>query len=529
MNRLLRSVLSSVILLSALITPAFAAEPLWKQEKWDEGRQLVWANPGESGELSKAENWLEDGKPASSAPDRETDILLPEASKYYVVSGSRLNQVRHVVIEKNAELKGKHRNELEIWGNVDVKEDGWIHFISIRGDKDTYFDIEESVFPGKGRTYRHCSKNPPKDKCCNSQISHKFQICKIGTKSVEFLSNVGVSDEVMLQHGKCIISGDFRFSGATNKGAFEVYDGGILEIQSGGRLAPFINDNRKAVYNVNIYRNGVLQAGSPERPLTEDAYLCLGFAENDKPGRSGLYAALGSFIRVYSEDPKNARLVVTSITSVDKFTDGQGRKVGSKNKKAKDNTGVMLQIAGDAKLDGVHFDYIAEDGIGLLDKDTFDSWTNVTFGDKCASSSERGLVAKMEADPNSYYHGRGDQKSEYGLTMKALASMNQILGEYDPFQLAASPDNTEIRKVGQGKNALETPIAVVFKEPVMVEIQCKVPGAQIRYTTDGTTPGKESPVYEGPFKLEETSKLTVQAYKKGVGLSPTYTTSYVIK
>jgi hypothetical protein len=165
------------------------------------------------------------------------------------------------------------------------------------GDHDTYFNIEDGIFPGKGCVYRHTSKRLPKEKSCNSQISHKFQIAKIGTKSVEFVGNVGVSDEVMLQHGKCIISGDFRFSGATNKGAFEVYDGGILEIQSGGRIAPFINTNAKGVYNINIYRNGVLQAGSPERPLTEDAFLYLGFAENDKPGRSGLYAALGSFIQ----------------------------------------------------------------------------------------------------------------------------------------------------------------------------------------------------------------------------------------
>lgn len=416
--------------------------------------------------------------------------------------------------KKNAELVGKHRNELEIWGNVDVKEDGWIHFISIRGDKDTYFNIEDSVFPGDGRTYRHCSKWPPKERCCNSQISHKFQICKIGTKSVEFLSNVGVSDEVMLQHGKCIISGDFRFSGATNKGAFEVYDGGILEIQSGGRIAPFINDNRKAVYNINIYRNGVLQAGSPERPLTEDATLALGFAVNDKPGRSGLYAALGSFIRVYSADPRRARLVVTSITADKDFVDGQGRKVGDRSERAKGNKGVMLQLAGDVKLNGVHFDYIAENGIGLFDEDSFHDWNNVSFGSKCASRSERDLVTKMKADPNSYYHGRGDQKSEYGLTLKAVSSMNQHLGEYDPFQLQALPENTKLRKVGSGNNQLETPIAVVFDNSVMVEIDCKVPGAQIRYTTDGTKPTGKSPAYNGPFRLTETTKLTVRAYKK---------------
>ncbi len=523
------SAIFAVHILAGLAAVA-ATEPAWKLEEWPEGRQLVWANPGESGEINNAENWEENGKTAKTPPDRNTDILLPKSSNDYTVKGGRKDQVRHVVIEKGAELKGGHRNELEIWGNVDVKDGGNIHFISIRGDRDTYFNIEESRFPDKGGVYRHCSKNLPKSQACNSQISHKFQICKIGTKSVEFLTNVGVSDEVMLQHGKCIISGDFRFSGATNKGAFEVYDGGILEIQSGGRLAPFVNENRKGVYNVNIYRNGVLQAGSPERPLTEDAYLCLGFAENDKPGRSGLYAALGSFIRVYSTDPKKARLVVTSITSVKEFTDGQGGSVGSSSESAKENKGVMLQLAGDVHLDGAHFDYLAKGGIGLFNPKTAKEWKNVTFGKKCDGDDFDDLVSKMQADPNSYYHGRGDQKSEYGLTVSAVQSMSQFLGEYDPFQLKTYPDSTTLRTVGSGGNALETPVAVVFDKPVDVEIKTGVPGAKIRYTTDGTEPTGESPAYSPgeKIKLTKTTKLTLKAYKKGVGFSPTVSTTYVI-
>ena len=506
-----------------------APVPLWEKETWPEGRQLVWANPGKSGKLSDSKNWLEKGQIAKAPPDRNTDILLPESDRHYTVSGSRKEQVRHVVIEKNAELNGGHRNELEIWGNVDVMSGGWIKFISIRGDKDTYFNIEEPNFPGEGRVYNHVSDRISMDQRCNSHISHKFQIAKIGTKSVEFLSEVGVSDEVMLQHGKCIISGDFRFSGATNKGAFEVYDGGILELQSGGSLASMINNNAKRVYNVNIYRNGVLQAGSPERPLTEDAYLYLGFAKNKKPGDSGLYAALGSMIRVYSETPDKARLVVTSVTSNEAIKDGRGRPLGNKNNKAQGETGVMLQLAGDVELNGVHFDYIAADGIGLLDTDDFNSWDNVSFGENCVSMDVEDLVSKMKADPNTYYHQRGDQKSEYGLTLTAMQSMSKHMDKYEPFQLNVLPENTEVKKIGRGRELIETPVAVVFEEPIDVEIECKVPGAEIRYTTDGTTPGANSPRYTGPFQLDETTRLTVRAYKRGVGLSPTYTTTYVIK
>ena len=131
-----------LIAFTVLCGSVMADTPAWKKEKWPKGRQLVWANPGKSGKISDARNWKENGKTAKKGPDRETDIVLPASGKEYQVKGSRSNQVRHVIIEKNAELMGGHRNELEIWGNVDVKSGGWIHFISIRGDRDTYFDIK---------------------------------------------------------------------------------------------------------------------------------------------------------------------------------------------------------------------------------------------------------------------------------------------------------------------------------------------------------------------------------------------------
>ena len=517
-----------LILIFTLCSSLAANTPAWKKEKWDKGRQLVWAKPGKSGKFNDAKSWLEKGKPAKKGPDRNTDVLLPKAAKEYNVRGSRSNQVRHVVIEENAELMGGHRNELEVWGNVDVKAGGWIHFISIRGDKDTYFNIEESKFPGNGLVYRHCSKKLPKSKCCNSQISHKFQICKIGTKSVEFLSNVGVSDEVMLQHGKCIISGDFRFSGATNKGAFEVYDGGILEIQSGGRIGSLCSTNAKKVYNINVYRNGVIQAGSPDRPLTSDAYLALGYANNKQPGVSGLYMALGSFMRVYSSNPKSARLVVTSTSSVKGFTDGQGRNMYKASQKAKGTNGIALQLAGDVQLDGVMFDYVMAGGIALHDPRMAKTWKNVTFGKNNAGSKAK-LFGKMKANPNSYYHGRGDQVSEYGLTEKALASMMKHLDKYDPFQLKLSPENVDIKSVGKGKNEIKTPVALVFTKPIDVKVKCKVPGAIIKYTVDGTEPTAKSPSFKGAIKLSKTTKLTIKAYKAGVGYSPSVTTSYVFK
>jgi len=524
---------SILALATHIFISALSAEvkPAYQTEEWPEGRQLVWANPGSGGQISDVKNWkTKSGKPAKTAPDRNTDIILPKSDKIYDVKGSRTVQVRHVLVESGARFGGGHRNEVEIWGNLKVQPGGRVLYISIRGTKHTYVHLLGAEFPSpeNGQTLAHPSTRVAAAKQCRSQISHKFQIAKVGTASVEFLGNAAISDEVMLQRGRLIVSGDFRWSGITGKGSLEIYDGGILEIQSGGRVGPFDSSNRKAVFNLNVYRNGTIQAGSPERPLTSDAYLLLGFAENDKPGRTGLYAGLGSMIRVYSGDPKKARLVVSSITSVSGFANGKGKLVGDPKEKAKGKKGIAMQLAGDVDFDHTVFDYVSEGGIGLADLDQRKKWSYTRFGPNCAAPEEK-LFSRMKANPNSYYHARGDMKSEYALTVTAMKSMDKFLEEADPFRIKASPETTVIKELGRGKEKIKTPVAVVFEKPVTVTVSTRVPGAKMRYSTDGTEPTKDSPAYTGPITLDRTTRLMVKAYKLGVGFSPTFTTTYVIK
>lgn len=512
-------------------TAAIPAPPAYETESWPAGRALVWANPGQSGALGDVTQWQDArGQPASEPPDRHTDIFLPPAATLYTVSGNRKNQVRHVTLEANAKLTGGHRNEVEIWGNTWVKPGGLIKYVAAVGDKHTFFRLDDGVFPlpQNGHAYQHPTRRLPEAQQSRTQISHKFQVCKYGTASVEFLGNLGVGDEVMIQHGKLILSGDFRYSGVTSKGAFEIYDGGILELQSGARVAPFHPVNNKHVFNLNIYRNGVLQAGSPERPLTRDAHLLLGFGDNTRPGHTGLYAALGSMVRVYTTDPEKARLVISATLSVPDFHNGSGKLIGKPDTPAAGKNGIALQLAGDVQLDGVHFDYLCEGGLALAQPETRRAWRHVTFGPHCAGP-ETALVTELSVNPNTYYHGRGDQKSEYNLTVMATASMMSYLAQADPFRLTTLPANTKVVAVGRGGQAIQTPVAVVFEQPIAVTIETKVPGARIRYTTDGTEPTKDSPLYEAPIPLTKTTKLMVKAYKTGVGFSPTFSTTYVFK
>ncbi|MGC6464008.1 MAG: chitobiase/beta-hexosaminidase C-terminal domain-containing protein [Akkermansiaceae bacterium] len=508
-----------------------AVKPAYQTQEWPQARKLIWAKPGVGGNIAEVKNWkTAAGQPAKKAPDRDTDIVLPKSKKIYDVKGSRTNQVRHVMVESGARFGGGHRNEVEIWGNLEVQPGGRVLYISIRGTKHTYVHLIGAEFPSKenGQTLAHPSTRVAAAKQCASQISHKFQIAKVGTASVEFFGNAAISDEVMLQKGRLIVSGDFRWSGITGKGSLEIYDGGILEIQSGGRVGPFDSSNRKAVFNLNVYRNGTIQAGSPERPLTKDAYLLLGFAENDKPGRTGLYAGLGSMIRVYSSNPEKAKLVVSSITSVPGFANGRGQSVGDPKEKAKGIKGIAMQLAGDVDFDHTVFDYVSEGGIGLGDPEQRKNWNNISFGPHCAAP-EAKLFSKLKANPNSYYHARGDMKSEWGLTVKAMKSMDEFLDEADPFRIKTTPETTEVKTLGRGKEQIQTPVAVIFDKPVEVTVKTRVPGAKMRYTTDGTEPTKDSPEYTGPIQLTKTTRLMVKAYKLGIGFSPTYTTTYVIQ
>ncbi|MEM1221515.1 MAG: chitobiase/beta-hexosaminidase C-terminal domain-containing protein [Verrucomicrobiota bacterium] len=529
MRKLLIPLVTLIYLMVGVVSQA--AEPAYKTEVWPEARKLFWANPGQDGKMKDPANWrTESGAIAEKGPDRNTDIVLPASDTIYDVEGSRRIAIRHAVVESGARFGGASRNSVEVWGNIEVRPGGRVLHVAIRGTKHTFVHLEEADFPDaeNGQRLAHPTDRVTVENQCRSQLAHKFQIAKVGRASVEFIGNIAISDEVMLQKGKMIVSGDFRWSGITSKGSLEIYDGAILEIQSGGRVAPFENSNTKAVYNLNVYRNGTIQAGSPERPLTEDAYIMLGFAENDIPGRSGLYAGLGSMIRVYTSDPENARLIVTSITSDPEFHSGVGKLVGDPDTKAKGKTGITMQLAGDVDFDNTVFDYVSKGGIGLADPSQKERWSNVSFGPHCAGP-EDALFSKLEADPNSYYHARGDMESEYNLTVMAMKSMDRFLNNNDPFRISTSPKPTEMRELVKKKEKITTPAAVIFDKPVSVKINSKVPGAKIRYTTDGLEPTKDSPLYEGPIMLSETTRLTVKAYKLGVGFSPTFTTTYVIQ
>lgn len=69
-----------------------------------------------------------------------------------------------------------------------------------------------------------------------------------------------------------------------------------------------------------------------------------------------------------------------------------------------------------------------------------------------------------------------------------------------------------------------------FEDPVSVSLETTLPDAVIRYTTDGSAPGADSPVYSGePLQLSETTQIRAQAFEDGVAVGVGATGLYIAR
>ncbi len=80
---------------------------------------------------------------------------------------------------------------------------------------------------------------------------------------------------------------------------------------------------------------------------------------------------------------------------------------------------------------------------------------------------------------------------------------------------------------------VETPVfsipAGTYNGPQSVEITCATPGADIKYTTDGTIPEVNSPNYTRPIIITTDTTITAAAYKDGMAASETAAVRYIIE
>ena len=91
------------------------------------------------------------------------------------------------------------------------------------------------------------------------------------------------------------------------------------------------------------------------------------------------------------------------------------------------------------------------------------------------------------------FHGRDDFKKPYSVSEPDLVSMPYLKGNPSFFDTSFT-----------------------------AEILCHTPGAQIRYTLDGSEPTETSELYEGPFVITEECEFLIRAFKEGYQPSPVF-------
>jgi len=393
---------------AAAHAPRFAEKTLWPhytgkeeyaQQQWPKARVLVWS--GGSGRFTDASKWLEAGRPAKRAPDRRTDVVFPPGKGRYSVNAGNA-ACRHITVGRSAAVHGG-KKQLAVHGNCWVKLGGDLQEPNVTGDKSTFFRMDvppDSVRPP------HYDKPPG----FPHTIHDKMSVAKFHGASVEFLGTLGTRDEIYIAIGRMIIGPDsqFRTNVATGNGTMEVFDGATLELQSGAQV---VNHRRTALCNFAFHTGATLQAGSPKRPLTRDAYLRPDpFVFKREPR---IFFEKGSAVRVFSVDPAKARLVIESNVPGVKLPGGRG---------------LELSLAGKAELNGVVFDQFLASGIRLANPSARKGWQNVFFGPNNAGG-ERELFASAKIDKlGARWNTRGIKYRQ--LVRPRLAEMKQF-GEED--------------------------------------------------------------------------------------------------
>ncbi len=72
------------------------------------------------------------------------------------------------------------------------------------------------------------------------------------------------------------------------------------------------------------------------------------------------------------------------------------------------------------------------------------------------------------------------------------------------------------------------PVSGTYAPPQMASLSTSTPDAVIHYTTDGSTPTDESPIYSGPILVDTTTTIQAIALAPGMPPSPVSSASYTI-
>jgi hypothetical protein len=351
------------------IWPAWVTRTSFIKQSWPKARVLVWATPGQSTrglDLSEPSCWLENGKPAATGPDENTDIVFPASAARYQVAGGEGCFARHMTVEGGAAVGLRY---ITLTGNLWIKRGGSFSALVIIGDNDTFMRNDD----------------PQPD-----MVANKIAFKKAPGKSTEWIGNWKLGDELDLFSGRFIIGEGSTFL-AGDRSTQHIYPDGQLVLLSGSTFQKRGNQ----YWGDDVIVAGELLAGTPQRPLTEDATLALSSKVKNPAARQsqaddrGLIVLKEGKLTVTSGEPSAARLVF----QLNKLPAASFKLAPELEKTLP--PGFDMVLLGQVSLNGVEFNGVLAKGIMMPDISAARQWKNVSLGENQAKTLD-GLLAPFQ-------------------------------------------------------------------------------------------------------------------------------------
>jgi hypothetical protein len=240
--------------------------------------------------------------------------------------------------------------------------------------------------------------------CSGNELGVFYRQDKPGG-SVELIGRFYTVDEFALYAGTVILARDSRFEPGRNS-TTRVEKGARLVLLDGAYFGKWVNDMRQ----VDMMLKGTIQGGLPDRPLTRDCRLGLGFQnwndtelgqsteftgkqKSDRVRRdcltrkADMIAEPGAAIRTYRKAGSDASLVIGwhgiektwNLKELAQWERKHGRRIPRR---------ITAYFDSGTTVDGVKFDHVHAGGILFKDRATRAGWTNITFGEHCGGGPE---------------------------------------------------------------------------------------------------------------------------------------------
>jgi hypothetical protein len=392
-------------------------------QKWEKAPLYTWGLPGKTAldrqgrknnvsrnrdpgpDRELPENWLLDGKPATTMPadDQEVDVVLPASETPYAVASPPW-RIRHLTIESGAAMTTKMKVEAikSLSGNLWIKEGGKFNGFSLAvvGTGSAFFRNDNKA---SGESLRVPQDSPV-------YLCYWMTIAKRGGASLEFVGEFRLGDELKFNEGVTVIGPGSRVL-AGPPSIQIIGPEAVLELQSGsvfGKHSP-------TPQGQDILVVGELRGGSDKRPLTSDATVALnaktrpadrsatdlGAAlatagkaagqinrantnslanQNSVSGGYSLAVSPVGRIRIHSSDPAKARLrfVWNGLPALPR-RGGEEEAPAPTSGPASTHVSALL-LSKDLPLDGVVFDNFFKGGIWVLSGDVPSGWKHVMYG-----------------------------------------------------------------------------------------------------------------------------------------------------